>query len=552
MLTHYFTLFSLARELDPVLKGGLVHEAFSQQKNELLLHIETGNRDEQWMVASVEPTMNYLYVTERMGRARRNSVDLFPALAGVRITNVIMRDDDRIFDVVMENGLILRMRLFNTARSNILLLNADGTIEEAFKHSAALENTAAGQSGRRGIDETLASEESFQRAIESANEETVGKSIRRALPLFGELYSRELMYRSGVDPISRLHAASVGEIYLRAKEMREELRSPVPSLYSEKGIPKIFAVLALTHVSGLGREQFETVNAGIRSTVSRTFSTRSIRAERDVLEKQLLDVSERLRRNREALTAQMSEADRALEYERMGNILLAHLDRLARGMDHVTLPDMYTDGAGLRIPLESRLSPAQNAERYFDKAKRAKLAREKANEQLRETGKRLSVAERLKEAFQSCAGLKDIQEFTRKHEEELNSLNIVGEKSEEEQLPFRTFVVAGDLEVWVGKSSASNDLLTMKYARPNDLWFHVRGAGGSHTVLRVPKGGDGPPREAIRQAARIAAYYSKMRNAGNVPVAFCEKKYVRKPKGAAEGAVTMQREEVIFVKPGLP
>ena len=61
-----------------------------------------------------------------------------------------------------------------------------------------------------------------------------------------------------------------------------------------------------------------------------------------------------------------------------------------------------------------------------------------------------------------------------------------------------------------------------------------------------------PPKEAIRQAAAIAAYYSKMRKAGNVPVAYCERKHVRKPKGANQGAVTMERETVVFVKPGLP
>ena len=106
--------------------------------------------------------------------------------------------------------------------------------------------------------------------------------------------------------------------------------------------------------------------------------------------------------------------------------------------------------------------------------------------------------------------------------------------------------------VWVGKNSASNDLLTMKYALPNDLWFHVRGAGGSHVVLRVGTGKTQPSRQAILQTAGIAAYYSKMKNAHTVPVAYCARKYVRKPKGADAGTVTMQREKVIFVEPALP
>ena len=106
--------------------------------------------------------------------------------------------------------------------------------------------------------------------------------------------------------------------------------------------------------------------------------------------------------------------------------------------------------------------------------------------------------------------------------------------------------------MWVGKSSANNDLLTTKYAKPNDLWFHARGASGSHTVLKISGRSEPPPKEAIRQAAGIAAYYSKMRNAANVPVAYCERKYVRKPKHVPEGTVHLEREEIIFVQPRLP
>ena len=130
-------------------------------------------------------------------------------------------------------------------------------------------------------------------------------------------------------------------------------------------------------------------------------------------------------------------------------------------------------------------------------------------------------------------------------------MNITQGGKEEQLPPFRIFKVRGDLEVWVGKNSANNDLLTMKYAKPHDLWFHARGASGSHTVLKVKKN-EIVPKEAIRQEAAIAAYYSKMRNSNSVPVAYCARKYVRKPRGAAAGAVVLEREELVFVQPGLP
>jgi len=86
----------------------------------------------------------------------------------------------------------------------------------------------------------------------------------------------------------------------------------------------------------------------------------------------------------------------------------------------------------------------------------------------------------------------------------------------------------------------------------NDLWFHARGASGSHVVLRVGTGVGDPSKEAKEAAAAIAAYYSKQRNAKYVPVAMTERKYVRKPKGSPPGTVAIDREKVMVVTPKLP
>jgi predicted ribosome quality control (RQC) complex YloA/Tae2 family protein len=114
------------------------------------------------------------------------------------------------------------------------------------------------------------------------------------------------------------------------------------------------------------------------------------------------------------------------------------------------------------------------------------------------------------------------------------------------------FTVDGGFEVWAGKNSANNDLLTLRYARPDDLWFHARGGSGSHVVLKAHSGKGDPGKRACEQAAGIAAYYSKMKTAGTVAVAMTEKRFVRKPRGAPPGTVVIEREKVIFAQPALP
>jgi predicted ribosome quality control (RQC) complex YloA/Tae2 family protein len=115
---------------------------------------------------------------------------------------------------------------------------------------------------------------------------------------------------------------------------------------------------------------------------------------------------------------------------------------------------------------------------------------------------------------------------------------------------FRIFSLGKGFTLYVGKNAKSNDELTMKFAKPNDLWFHARGAEGSHSVLKCDKIGN-IPKEIIEKSAQITAYYSKARNSKYTPVCYTYRKYVHKPKGANPGTVTITREEVIMVEPKL-
>jgi predicted ribosome quality control (RQC) complex YloA/Tae2 family protein len=117
---------------------------------------------------------------------------------------------------------------------------------------------------------------------------------------------------------------------------------------------------------------------------------------------------------------------------------------------------------------------------------------------------------------------------------------------------FREFPLDDEHTLYVGKTAADNDELTLRFAKPNDYWFHARGVPGSHAVLRSPSKDKKPPKNIIEQAAAIAAYFSKARNAKMSPVAYTQKKYIRKPKGAAVGAVILEREEVLMVRPHVP
>ena len=108
-----------------------------------------------------------------------------------------------------------------------------------------------------------------------------------------------------------------------------------------------------------------------------------------------------------------------------------------------------------------------------------------------------------------------------------------------------------------GHRDSDNDRLSLKVARPEEWWFHVRGMPGSHVILRRPeevaKGfNEEPDKEMLKQAAAVAAWHSKARSGGVVAVSCTKAKFVSKPRGAKPGTVSVRKETVLKVRPGLP
>jgi predicted ribosome quality control (RQC) complex YloA/Tae2 family protein len=194
------------------------------------------------------------------------------------------------------------------------------------------------------------------------------------------------------------------------------------------------------------------------------------------------------------------------------------------------------------IKLNPQISVSNNAANYYNKYKGMKNSVSDLEKKVKVLKSELNEYEKQREVLIAENNFKNLKKMSKSEEKEL----------ETEKLPFRIFKLDEKFEVWVGKDSASNDLLTMKYASQYDLWFHVRGSSGSHTILKFMDKNIAPDKTLIYTAASIAAYYSKARNGKHIPVAYCEKKYVKKKKGFNQGAVVMEKEKVIFVDPKVP
>lgn len=120
-----------------------------------------------------------------------------------------------------------------------------------------------------------------------------------------------------------------------------------------------------------------------------------------------------------------------------------------------------------------------------------------------------------------------------------------------EQAGLFVYELPGGWTVFAGKTDADNERLSIKLARPGDWWFHVRSMPGSHVILRGPEGEEAD-RELLEAAAAVAAWHSKARGGGTVPVSATRAQYVSKARGAPRGTVHIRKERVLKVRPALP
>jgi predicted ribosome quality control (RQC) complex YloA/Tae2 family protein len=225
-----------------------------------------------------------------------------------------------------------------------------------------------------------------------------------------------------------------------------------------------------------------------------------------------------------------------------GDLLLARLHEVPAAAEEVTLADF--DGGSVTVRLDPRMSAADNASEYYDRASRATRAKERLPSILSEV--RIE-ARRLEELLaRARAGEADADEIRTALPKVAHRQRSPGPATS--SLPYHSYQSSGGLEIRVGRGARFNDALTFRHSAPNDVWLHARHAAGAHVILRWGRA-DGPPARDLREAGILAALNSKARTSRSVPVDWTRRKYVRKPRGASPGSVVPQRVKTLFVEP---
>jgi predicted ribosome quality control (RQC) complex YloA/Tae2 family protein len=254
-----------------------------------------------------------------------------------------------------------------------------------------------------------------------------------------------------------------------------------------------------------------------------------------------------------------SHAD-AEEHKRIGDLLLANLTTAKRSRDRVKLIDYFSENASpIEIELDESTSLPEEAQRRFTLYQRSKRALRQIASRIVEVEREIDrlQAEQKKLDDQLAAadpqdkptGFVSLQTRGSRATDTLSGLTPKRASSDPKRIPgTRRYVSSDGLEILVGRTSKDNDHLTLKIARPNDLWLHAADYGGSHVVVRNSTRKDVPHRTLI-EAAQLAAYFSQAKKDPKVDVHYTQRKFVSKPKGSNPGLVRLQRFKNITVAP---
>ncbi|RVU71747.1 MULTISPECIES: NFACT family protein [Lactobacillus] len=316
-------------------------------------------------------------------------------------------------------------------------------------------------------------------------------------------------------------------------------------LLTNKNKHKIFPYLPY-HLNMIKEDSNSDLNKGLDEFYEYQANRDWVKQKAARVEKVVKNEQKKLSKKIVKLKKQLDLAENSEGYRIRGEILNANLYLVKPGMTEVEVPNYYDNNNLLKVKLDPALSPARNAQKYFTKYKKLRDSIKHVNEQIKIAEENLAYFDSIQTAIDN-ADPQDIDQINDELENQgyikKPKKNVRRKKITEKNL--NKFKLSSGKEVLVGKNNYQNDWLTLKKANKTDYWFHVKNMPGSHVVLRD----DHPSEQDIKEAAEIAAFFSKGKLSAHVPVDYVQDKRVKKPNGAKPGFVIYTGQNSIEVTP---
>ncbi len=552
------TVAALQKELSGALTGGRISKIAQPEADELLLTIK--NEKKQYrLLMSASASLPLLYLTESNKPSPMTAPGfcmlLRKHLNGGKIISITQPSLERVlrFEIEHLNELGDPCRKFLIAElmgkhSNLIFCREDDLILDSIKHvSSMVSSVREVLPGRtyfipatqEKLDPLKASPEEMT-AIISAKPLPLGKALYTSLTGFSPVMAEELCHRCGLEAGRAAEALTeTDRTVLGHQLMRllEDIRAGCfsPRIWYQNGAPAEFSPLPLTIYETLEARSFDSISFLLESYYASKNVITRIRQKSSDLRRIVQTALERSRKKYDLQIRQLRDTEKRDKYKIYGELLHTYGYQLEEGARALETVNYYT-GEPVTVPLDSALTPQENAKRYFDKYGKLKRTFEAVTGQLKETESEIRHLESVSTALDIALSEEDLVQI----KEELMESGYIRRRRSGDKKPRITsrpfhYLSSDGFHIYVGKNNFQNDELTFKFASGNDWWFHAKGTAGSHVILKSE--GREIPDRAFEEAGRLAAYYSKNRGNEKAEIDYVEKKHVKKPGGAKPGFV---------------
>lgn len=335
---------------------------------------------------------------------------------------------------------------------------------------------------------------------------------------------------------------------------------------AEKG--RVVVTAPADERAALAHESFIAASEALRAELeakgellARALADDALEIHRADTVKMLERASQKIERRRAAIRGDLDKIAQADKIAAQAQWLVAEAARAKRGATKLVVTDWSTgEAVQMEVPLDPAKSAREQVDAMFKRAKRLKLGARIAQDRLTQAEAQSAALELAIAAVREATSLTGIDDAARDAKRAAprevalqapladGGAGAARKKAKATgRTPFRTFVARSGRKLLVGKGAADNDALTLKTARPHDLWIHAKDRTGAHVIVQLDKGQTCPAEDLV-DGAHLAAHFSDAREEKVVDVQYTDRRYLRKPKGSPPGFVIVDREKVIVLR----
>lgn len=551
------TVAALVQELRDNLTGGRIAKIAQPEPDELLLTIKTpaGQRK---LYISASASLPLIYLTDENKPSPMTAPNfcmlLRKHIGNGRITSISQPKLERIISLHIEHlnelGDLCEKKLIIEImgkHSNIIFCDDKDMILDSIKHvSAQMSSVREVLPGRTYfIPDTMEKSDPLsvneKEFLDTLKEKPVslGKAIYTSFTGISPVIAEDICFLAGLDsqlPASELDEDTFLHLFRQFSYYMDDIRGCHfhPCIYYDGTSPKDFGAVALSHFSNYTKQEFTSISEVLNTYYATKNTLTRIRQKSADLRHVVQTALERNRKKYDLQKKQLRDTENREKYKVYGELIHTYGYNLAPDSRELTALNYYTNEE-ITIPLDPTLTPAENAQKYFNKYNKQKRTFEALTELIQETADDIHYLESISNSLDIALTEADLIQI----KEELMQTGYVRRKytKKKEKITSRPmhYISSDGYHMYVGKNNLQNEELTFSFANGNDWWFHAKGAPGSHVIVKTD--GDELPDRTFEEAGRLAAYYSKNRGSDKVEIDYVEKKHVKKPNGSKPGFV---------------